>query len=91
MIIPAISKDETTPDQFSLKFYLSRAKNQMQLLMNLALTVGVMLGHGEVMQLMVRVPYVGSYFEGLALPVLTALLVGFGAAWAFRWLASKMA
>lgn len=91
MIIPAIKDDDNTPNKFSFKFYFSRPRNVVMLVLNTAATIGMMLAHSELVMLMVKVPYVGPYFEGTALPILTSLLTGFGSAWVFRWLASKMA
>lgn len=90
MIAPAVKKDDETPNKFSLRYYFSRPYNQLQLFMNGAATLGLMFAHSELVTLMVKIPYVGPYLEGEAVPVITALLIGFGAAWVFRWLASKM-
>lgn len=90
MIAPAVKKDEDTPNQFSLRYYFSRPYNRLQLFMNGVATIGLMLAHSEIVGLMVKIPYVGPYLEGTTTPILTGLLIGFGAAWVFRWLASKM-
>jgi hypothetical protein len=90
MIAPAVKKDETTPDTFSWKYYFSRPSNQIQIIMNIAATVGAMFAHAELMAMMIKIPVVGPYFEGGTFPAITALLIGFGAAWVFRWLAYLM-
>jgi hypothetical protein len=91
MIIPAIKEDESTPDKFSLRYYFSRTRNRLMLMMNAAATLGAMLAHSELVGLIVRIPTIGPYMDGAVVPVITALLIGFGSAWVFRWIASKMA
>ena len=90
MIAPAVKKDEDTPNKFSFRYYFSRPYNLLQLGMNAAATIGMMLAHSEIVGLLVKIPTVGPYLEGATTPILTGLLIGFGAAWVFRWLASKM-
>lgn len=90
MIVPAIKEDDSTPDTFSLRYYFSRTRNRLMFAMNAAATIGMMLAHSELVGLIVRIPGVGPYLDGAVLPVITALLIGFGAAWVFRWLAFKM-
>ncbi len=89
-IIPAIPENENTPDKFSFLYYFSRPKNRVLLVANGAGALALMLGHAEVTTLMAKIPVVGPYFDGVTMPVLTGVLIGFGGAWIFRVLFAKM-
>lgn len=89
-ILPAIGDNENTPDKFSFRYYFSRPRNIVLLIMNAAGAVCLLLAHDEVMTLLVQVPVIGPYFGGVAMPILTGSLVGFAGAWVFRWLTQKM-
>lgn len=88
-IIPAIKQNESTPNTFSFRYYFSRPENVVMFVFNCASTLGMMLAHGEIIGLMHKMPLIGTYFEGAALPTLTGLLTGFFAARVIRWVVSK--
>lgn len=89
-ISPAIKDDENTPDKFSWRYYFSRPKNQLLLVSNIAGFVALLLSHAELVGIMSKIPFVGPYFDGAAMPVLTGVLIGFGASWVLRLLFRKM-
>lgn len=88
-VMPAVKKNEDTPDKFSWRYYFSQPANQLASAMNAAGTLGLMLAHKEVMPLLGKLPAVGQYLDGTAAPVLTGLLIGFSGAYVFRWLSDK--
>lgn len=89
-IVPAIKQNEDTPNKFSFRYYLSSPANLSALVMNGAGTIGLYLAHSELEQMIGKIPVIGVFFEGVTMPVLTGLLVGFCGSYCFRWLSRKM-
>lgn len=88
-IIPAIKNDASTPDRFSFKYYFSRPLNIVRMVFNAACTLGLTLGHGELLSIMHKIPVIGPYFEGAAMPIITGMLIGFFAARVISWIVNK--
>lgn len=88
-ILPAIKTNENSPERFSFRYYFSQPRNIVMLVFNAAGATGLFLGHGELVAVMYKVPLIGPYFEGAAMPVITGLLIGYMGGRLIRWIGSK--
>lgn len=90
-VLPAIKDDANTPGKFSFRYYFTQPRNIVLLVMNLFGSLALLLGHGEVMHLLAKIPFVAPYVEGVAVPVLTGAAIGYAGASLFRWMAKGIA
>ncbi len=83
-IIPAIKEDDNSPNRFSFRYYFSRPKNQLIMLLNVCGSGMLFLAQSEVAGMASVVPYIGDHF-GHGTPVLLSGAIGFTGASVLRW------
>lgn len=88
-IIPAIKDDDASPSKFSFRYYFSRPKNQVLLVLNLCGSGILFLARHEVAEIASAIPVLSEYLDGGS-PMLMCGAIGFGGASAMRWLSRVM-
>ena len=88
-IIPAIKDDDTSPSTFSFRYYFSRPKNQLLLLLNACGSGILFLGRHEVLAISSKIPFVSDYLGG-GTPVLMCGMIGLGGGRLVRYVIKKL-
>lgn len=89
-ILPAVERNEGSPNRLSLRYYFSRPKNLVLLGLNACGAAVLYLGRHELASVAATIPWLGEHMS-VGTPTLIAGAIGFIGASGFRFLAKRIA